>query len=447
MHPFAALALAVLAVRSSGNPGRVPEPSRNDSARPTRAPSTRSSAAPHSPPKRSRPHRTAPTARHGAGLVPSGPAAQRYAATPAGVRPAPPDLLRDRIVAEVRAVARQAGAAPLVEDARLDWAVTDLARNLHGDELPSREAVDFLMAHYGLVEPSPHLFMTRGNAAASEQMVQHAHEQAAALLAAGPVSRVGVGIARRADEVSVVAAFQDTPLQLLAPIPRQLPHAKGTTIRAQVAKRFRAPQVVVTTPDGQVHEAPPALRETVGADMRCGADGRYQVEVVANGAAGPVVLANFPVFCGVRPTPTLTGLTAMAQEPADPEAAERELIELVNRDRARAGLPALVADPRLTAIARAHSQDMADHDFVGHVSPRTGTAMDRVRRAGLRPELVLENVGRAYGAAEAESGFLASPGHRGNLLDPKARRLGVGVVYGREVTGTRPMFVTQLMSS
>ena len=119
----------------------------------------------------------------------------------------------------------------------------------------------------------------------------------------------------------------------------------------------------------------------------------------------------------------------------------------MNRDRARAGLPALMVDPRLTAIARAHSQDMADHDFVGHVSPRTGTAMDRVRRAGLRPELVLENVGRAYGASEAESGFLASPGHRGNLLDPHARRLGVGVVFGREVTGTRPMFVTQLMTS
>jgi uncharacterized protein YkwD len=418
MHRFAALALAAMAVRP----------------------------APHGTPRRAQPHRAPTGAPHG-WLIPSGPAAKRYTPTAAGVPSPPPDMLRDRIVAEVRAVARRAGAPAPVEDVRLDWAVTDLARNLHGDDLPSREAVDFLMAHYGLVEPSPHLFMTRGNDAASQQMVQHAHEQAEALLAAGPVGRVGVGVARRGDEVSVVAAFQDTPLQLLAPIPRQLPHAKGAPIRAQVAKRYRAPQVVVTTPDGQVHEAPPALRDTVGDDMRCGADGRYQVEVMAVGAAGPVVLANFPIYCGVRPTAALAGLAAMPQEPADPEAAERQLIELVNRDRARAGLPALVADARLTAIARAHSQDMADHDFVGHVSPRTGTAMDRVRRAGLRPELVLENVGRAYGAAEAESGFLASPGHRGNLLDPKARRLGVGVVYGREVTGTRPMFVTQLMSS
>ncbi len=424
MRTAAALALAVLAVHAPAQAAR----------------------------KRPRRHRAAPLAAPAhaprpAGLVPSGPVVTMYAPSAAGVRPAPPDLLRDRIVAEVRAVAGQLGVAPPPEDPRLEWAVTDLARNLRGDQLPSREAVDFLIANYGMIEPSPHLFMTRGGDAASDQMIQHAHEQAAALLGAGPVGRMGVGVVRQGDEVSVVAGFQETPVQLLAPIPRRLGHGKGVSISARVARRYRQAQVVVTTPDGQVHEAPAALAERVGVDLRCGADGRYQVEIVGNGSAGPAVLANFPVFCGVALPGALTAVAAMPQGPADPGAAERELIDLINRDRARARLPALAADPGLSAIARAHSQDMADHDFVGHVSPRTGTAMDRVRRAGLRPELVLENVGRAYGAAEAESGFLASPGHRGNLLDPHARRLGVGVVFGREVTGTRPMFVTQLMTN
>ncbi len=382
-----------------------------------------------------------------AALVPSGPPVARYAPGPQGVAAPPADPLRDRIVAEVRSVARRLRIAPPVEDARLDWAVTDLARTLRGDDLPSREAVDFLTAHYGLIEPSPHLFMTRGNEAAADQIVGHAHEQAEALLGAGPVGRMGVGVVRQGEEVSVVAGFQETPVQLLAAVSRQLPHGRSAALAARVDRRYRAPQVVVTTPDGHVHEAPPAAGSEVSLELRCDADGPYQIEIVGNGAAGPAVLANFPVFCGVAPAQTLSAVAAMPQGPADPVAAERELIDLVNRDRARAGLPALIVDPRLTAIARAHSQDMADHDFVGHVSPRTGTAMDRVRRTGLRPELVLENVGRAYGATEAESGFLASPGHRGNLLDQHARRLGVGVVFGREVTGTRPMFVTQLMTS
>jgi uncharacterized protein YkwD len=424
MIQLAALALAAVVVRApagaqAGRGKHRPHPAQRAAARPKPAP----------------------------GLVPSGPTVARYAPGPQGVPPAPADLLRDRIVAEVRAVARRMRVAPPAEDARLDWAVTDLARTLRGDDLPSREAVDFLVAHYGLIEPSPHLFMTRGNDAAADQMVQHAHEQAAALLGSGPVGRMGVGVVRQGDQVSVVAGFQETPVELLAAIPRRLPHGRSASIRARVDRRYRAPQVVVTTPDGQVHEAAPALGPEVQVDLRCGADGRYQVEIVGDGGAGPAVLANFPVFCGIAPVQTLSGVAAVPQGPADPVAAERELVGLVNRDRARAGLPALVLDPRLSAIARAHSQDMADHDFVGHVSPRTGTAMDRVRRGGLRPELVLENVGRAYGASEAESGFLASPGHRGNLLDPHARRLGVGVVFGREVTGTRPMFVTQLMTS
>ncbi|HSS40861.1 MAG TPA: CAP domain-containing protein [Polyangia bacterium] len=429
MRQLAAFALAALVVRSPAGAAVARGKHRHH-----RAP--RGATAPHAPPSAAV-----------RGLVPSGPTVARYAPGPEGVAPAPDDLLRDRIVAEVRSVARRLRVAPPAEDARLDWAVTDLARTLRGDDLPSREAVDFLIAHYGLIEPSPHLFMSRGNEAAADQIVQHAHEQAEALLGAGPVGRMGVGVVRQGDEVSVVAGFQETPVQLLGAVARRLPHGRSASIAARVDRRYRAPQVVVTTPDGQVHEAAPAPGAEVGVDLRCGADGRYQIEIVGNGAAGPAVLANFPVFCGVAPVQTLSGVAAVPQGPADPVAAERELVELVNRDRVRAGLPALIVDPRLTAIARAHSQDMADHDFVGHVSPRTGTAMDRVRRTGLHPELVLENVGRAYGASEAESGFLSSPGHRGNLLDPHARRLGVGVVFGREVTGTRPMFVTQLMTS
>ena len=49
-----------------------------------------------------------------------------------------------------------------------------------------------------------------------------------------------------------------------------------------------------------------------------------------------------------------------------------------------------------------------------------------------------------YSAEEAESGFLASPGHRSNIVDPRAAKLGVGVVLGKPVSGTSPMFVTQL---
>ena len=57
------------------------------------------------------------------------------------------------------------------------------------------------------------------------------------------------------------------------------------------------------------------------------------------------------------------------------------------------------------------------------------------------PEILL------LSAEEAETGFLSSPGHRGNVLDPRARRVGVGVAFGPPVTGTRPLYVTQLFTN
>jgi hypothetical protein len=58
--------------------------------------------------------------------------------------------------------------------------------------------------------------------------------------------------------------------------------------------------------------------------------------------------------------------------------------------------------------------------------------------------LVLENVARAYSPSEAQGGFMNSPGHRANVLHAEATHVGVGVVVGREVSGRRELYVTQL---
>jgi uncharacterized protein YkwD len=380
-------------------------------------------------------------------VVPGAAAAGAYAVAPSTRGGPPGDPLRDAIVDDARAAARRAGRPPPIADTRLDWAMTDLARHLHGDQLPALEAVGFLLSHYGLVEPSPHFFFARASAGTDAEIRARAREEFAAALHAGAVGRLGVGIDRSGPEVHVVAGFQETPLVLGTAIARRLRLGGAARVAARIDAAYRDPELVITSPDGRVHEAPPTRGRELSGQVRCDAQGRYQVEIVATGAVGPTVLANFPVYCGVSPPLVWQGGVGMSQGSADPVVAEQELVALVNRDRARAGLPPVTADARLAAIARAHCHDMIDHDFVGHLSPRTGTAMDRVRRAGLKPDIVFENVGRAYSPDQAESGFLGSPGHRGNLLDPRARRLGVGVVFGPEVTGTRPLFVTQLLTS
>jgi uncharacterized protein YkwD len=224
---------------------------------------------------------------------------------------------------------------------------------------------------------------------------------------------------------------------------------------------------VVTAPSGSVRELPattggagvgpaagagrprsgaPAAGLPFRVELGCDAGpGRYQVEVTGVAAGGPAVLANFPLYCGVPiplEAPGPAGVRPITMTVAE---AEARLLSLVNRDRAAAGMPPLALDARLSEVARAHSRDMAAHDVVAHVSPTTGSAIDRVARVGLAPALLLENVGRAYSADDAESGFMASPGHRGNVLDRRATRIGLGVAVGHDLAGATPLFVTQLM--
>jgi uncharacterized protein YkwD len=80
------------------------------------------------------------------------------------------------------------------------------------------------------------------------------------------------------------------------------------------------------------------------------------------------------------------------------------------------------------------------------VSPTTGSAADRVRAAKIKTAVVLENVARAYGINEAHLGLMNSPGHRANIMSATATHLGVGVVFGDEVSGRREIFITQVFT-
>jgi hypothetical protein len=73
---------------------------------------------------------------------------------------------------------------------------------------------------------------------------------------------------------------------------------------------------------------------------------------------------------------------------------------------------------------------MRDDHFFGHLSPTTGSAMDRLSRAGVSVVRVRENVGRALSAAELERGLMGSPSHRANILATDVDHIGLGVAAG-----------------
>ena len=117
--------------------------------------------------------------------------------------------------------------------------------------------------------------------------------------------------------------------------------------------------------------------------------------------------------------------TVLAASPTSAGTAgdEQRFIELINRTRAAAGLPALSVHPELTAQARAWASSMAANDQLAHSADIS---------AGITaPWTVLgENVG-VHGIRDVDQlydAFVASPGHYANLVDGRYRYVGVGVV-------------------
>ena len=379
-------------------------------------------------------------------LVPSSPPAAAYNDPP--MSPAPRTELGDAVTALVGELAASARLPAPIADGRLFAVARDLATVVPVEGIVPYTLVEFALHHHGIIEPSPHLLVVRTGTTDPAILVEQLRPRVAEILATGEIARVGVGMVRRGDEWAAVVALQASYV-VTGAVPRRLPRDGTAELTARLAATFREPEAFATRDDGTVVRLPldRAPGGGVRTTIRCdGRTGRQQIELAASDQTGSTVLANFPVWCDVEPPVRMSAPAQVADDApvTDVAVAEERMRELVNRDRAAAGLAPLAADPALAAVARAHSQEMARTGVVGHVSPTTGDASDRAARAGIRTGLLLENIARAYGVAEAEAGLMNSPGHRANLLTPGVTHVGIGIELGAEVGGRRELFVTQM---
>jgi uncharacterized protein YkwD len=116
-------------------------------------------------------------------------------------------------------------------------------------------------------------------------------------------------------------------------------------------------------------------------------------------------------------------------------ALELQLFELINAERAKAGLAPYVLDAGLTKIARTRSQQLIDQGYFGHVDPY-GYSMyvELLAYFGYRSyawageNLAMNNYPAEQAAAVAMEGLMNSPTHRANLLAGDFSRIGIGEV-------------------
>jgi uncharacterized protein YkwD len=119
----------------------------------------------------------------------------------------------------------------------------------------------------------------------------------------------------------------------------------------------------------------------------------------------------------------------------DHRAEACDMLRLINQDRAlfveESGNSAPARwDPDMYLVAKGHSQDMCARRFFEHTNPSGEGASERAARMGFDVP-VAENIAINQWSAAAMHAFMAEPtctGHRGNILDPRNNRVGIGII-------------------
>ncbi|MFI1562959.1 CAP domain-containing protein [Streptomyces sp. NPDC020490] len=134
-----------------------------------------------------------------------------------------------------------------------------------------------------------------------------------------------------------------------------------------------------------------------------------------------------PATTTAAPKPSAT--TAPAAGPETPaSAAVARVVALVNNERAKAGCSPVTLNAKLSQAAQAHSADMASHNTMSHTGSDGSDPGQRITRAGYLWSTYGENVAYGYSTPEqVMAGWMASAGHKRNILDCDFKEIGVGV--------------------
>ncbi len=127
---------------------------------------------------------------------------------------------------------------------------------------------------------------------------------------------------------------------------------------------------------------------------------------------------------------TATAIVGEAIKELTEEQLARQLLELLNRERAANSLPPLRFHPQLQNAAHWMAQDMATNDYLDHTDHQGRELEARLAAFDYRDyQAIGENVAAGQEtAAEVMAEWLQSPGHRANLLSPDYSEIGIGHV-------------------
>jgi hypothetical protein len=139
---------------------------------------------------------------------------------------------------------------------------------------------------------------------------------------------------------------------------------------------------------------------------------------------------------------------------SEPSAYEQYMLELINQERAQAGVQPLADNGQLNDAAGAHSQWMIDTDTFSHAGAGGSSPTDRMQAAGfhfsgawsngenIAWESLRGGAGYADEVSDLNTSLMNSAGHRANLLNGAFTQIGLGVRIGA-YQGYQGAFVTE----
>jgi uncharacterized YkwD family protein len=106
---------------------------------------------------------------------------------------------------------------------------------------------------------------------------------------------------------------------------------------------------------------------------------------------------------------------------------ERQVVELVNAERAKVGVAPLSLDSSISNVARTKSKDMATNNYFSHTSPTYGNAASMLKQFGIKYTAYGENIASGQKTPQqVVSEWMKSQGHKENILSSTFTKIGVG---------------------
>ena len=114
---------------------------------------------------------------------------------------------------------------------------------------------------------------------------------------------------------------------------------------------------------------------------------------------------------------------------------EKEVFDLINKQRIQNGLSPLKENSELQRVARIKAQDMVNNNYFSHTSPTYGSPFDMMKSFKISYNTAGENIAGNSSNSDAVIAWMNSPGHRANILNSSFNQTGIGVVkeskYGK----------------